>query len=421
MSNARMTFRFGDRESDKLENKEMPSSSPLVTTNDDIPYTLQTLPKPEPENNSMAAPSWTAEDMPVDWGGTILADASRTETERLKHTDSMDYRSADSDTNSLSDSDSHSTYSDITSERNVQYDLYESPRSQDLDQGHNWMVESENYSYKRNRPPRGWKMIGSVSGALVTGALFGMVILSFFNKDGTAKPEEMLPVNQTVSAGTDQGGAGGTAVQLETSSAGGTYYALQYGVFSSPERAEQAKLELTQAGIAAGSDPEDGNRVYAGISADREEAKLLSTRLKSQGVELYVKEIVNPEVNPAIFGNKQEDASLFFQNSSALVDQLSTLSIQQLGQSVQAAVAPERMAALQTQHETWLTGIKNLAPGMAADVQPIVASMEKSMNSAVTAVAEYNKNPDAVHMWAVQSDLMEYVLQQKKWLESIKQ
>lgn len=100
-------------------------------------------------------------------------------------------------------------------------------------------------------------------------------------------------------------------MRLETSSAGGTYYALQYGVFSSPERAEQAKLELTQAGIGAGSDPEDGNRVYAGISADREEAKLLSTRLKSQGVELYVKEIVNPEVNPAIFGNKQEDASLF--------------------------------------------------------------------------------------------------------------
>ncbi|MDT0126451.1 SPOR domain-containing protein [Paenibacillus sp. RRE4] len=417
MSNARMTFRFGDQESDKLGDQEIPASSTLVTVNGNLSNKAQTLVNPEPDKNNTTVSSWTAEDMPVDWGGTILADAARSESNRLKHTDSLNYQSSDSDV----DFDSRSAYTNYTSDRNAQYDPYESERIDDLDQGHNWMAESENYSYKRNRPPRGWKMIGSVSGALVTGALFGMVILSFFNKESVVKPDEMLPVNQSVSTVSGQEGGAGTAGQLEVSSAGGTYYALQYGVFSSPERAEQAKLELTQTGLAASSDPEDGNRVYAGISADREEAKLLSTRLKSQGVELYVKEIVNPAVDPAIFGNKQEDVALFFKNSSALVDQLSTLSIQQLGQSVQAAISPEMMAALQTQHQTWLTGIKSLAPGMAVDVQPVVASMEKSMNSAITAITEYNKNPDAVHMWAVQSDLMEYVLQQKKWLQSIKQ
>nr|WP_154960645.1 SPOR domain-containing protein [Paenibacillus xylanexedens] len=393
MSNARMTFRFGDQESDKLEKQGMTASSTLVAMNENLPNTVQSLPKPEPDTNNTTGSSMAVEDMPMDWGGTILADASR------------------------------SPHTNYASDRNMQDDKYEfdSERSQDLDQGHNWMIESENYSYKRNRPPKGWKMIGSVSGALVTGALFGMVILSFFNKENVVKPDEMLPVNQSISTVSGQEGEAGTAGQLEISSAGGTYYALQYGVFSSPERAEQAKLELTQTGLAASSDPEDGNRVYAGISADREEAKLLSSRLKSQGVELYVKEIVNPAVDPAIFGNKQEDVALFFKNSSALIDQLSTLSIQQLGQSVQAAISPEMMEALQTQHQTWLTGIKSLAPGMAVDVQPVVTSMEKSMNSAITAIAEYNKNPDAVHMWAVQSDLMEYVLQQKKWLESIKQ
>lgn len=393
MSNARMTFRFGDQESDKLEKQGMTASSTLVTMNENLPNTVQSLPKPEPDTNNTTGSSMAVEDMPMDWGGTILADASR------------------------------SPHTNYASDRNMQDDKYEfdSERSQDPDQGHNWMIESENYSYKRNRPPKGWKMVGSVSGALVTGALFGMVILSLFNKENVVKPDEMLPVNQSISTVSGQEGEAGTAGQLEISSAGGTYYALQYGVFSSPERAEQAKLELTQTGLAASSDPEDGNRVYAGISADREEAKLLSTRLKSQGVELYVKEIVNPAVDPAIFGNKQEDVALFFKNSSALIDQLSTLSIQQLGQSVQAAISPEMMEALQTQHQTWLTGIKSLAPGMAVDVQPVVTSMEKSMNSAITAIAEYNKNPDAVHMWAVQSDLMEYVLQQKKWLESIKQ
>jgi len=417
VSNARMTFRFGDQESDKLESEETPTSSPLVTRNEELSNAFQPQRNSEPGTNHTTVPSWTAEDMPVDWGGTILADASRSESDRLEYTDSLNYRNLDPEL----DFAPRTNDVDSPSNQDEHYDPYESERSHDLDQGHNWMVETENYSYKRNRPPKGWKMIGSVSGALVTGALFGMVILSFFNKESLVKPDEMLPVNQTIAAETDQEGSAGTTGQLGVSSVGGTYYALQYGVFSSPERAEQAKLELTQAGIAAGSDPEDGNRIYAGISADREEAKLLSTRLKSQGVELYVKEIVNPEINPEIFGNKQEDVALFFNSSSALVDQLSTLSIQRLGQSVQAAIVPDMMAALQTQHQTWMTGIKSLMPGMAADVQPVMSSMEKSMNSAITAVAEYNKNPDVVHMWAVQSNLMEYVLQQKKWLESIKQ
>lgn len=150
MSNARMTFRFGDQESDKLEKQGMTASSTLVTMNENLPNTVQSLPKPEPDTNNTSGSSMAVEDMPMDWGGTILADASR------------------------------SPHTNYASDRNMQDDKYEfdSERSQDLDQGHNWMVESENYSYKRNRPPRGWKMIGSVSGALVTGALFGMVILS---------------------------------------------------------------------------------------------------------------------------------------------------------------------------------------------------------------------------------------------------
>lgn len=264
-------------------------------------------------------------------------------------------------------------------------------------------------------------MIGSVTGALVTGALFGMVILSFFNREGAVDPGSKIPANQAVSAVTGQQGVAGSEQQIQATTTGGSYYALQYGVFSSPERAEQAKVELSQAGIAAGSDPEDGNRVYAGISADREEAKLLSSRLKAEGVELYVKEIVNPEVNPAVFGGKAEDVQHFFASGSALVEQLSTLSIQQLGRSVPESVSTETMTSLQNQHQLWLTGLNSIAPGLSADVQPYVSAMEKSMASAVTAIAEYNKNPANVHMWSVQSDLMEYVLQQKKWLEAIKQ
>ncbi|WP_053783098.1 SPOR domain-containing protein [Paenibacillus xylanivorans] len=398
MSNARMTFRFGDNESDKPENKGIPTSSTFAALSEEIPQS----PTPTRLNTT---PSWTPEDIPGDWGETVLTGSTVPEP----------YQKTDKDSK-LDES-----------EYNYNYHLTEYPgdenenRSDENYGDHNWLADSENYSYKRNRPPRGWKMIGSVSGALVTGALFGMVILSFFNREGAVDPGSKIPANQAVSAVTGQDGVAGSEQQLQAATTGGSYYALQYGVFSSPERAEQAKVELSQAGIAAGSDPEDGNRVYAGIAADREEAKLLSSRLKAEGVELYVKEIVNPEVNPAVFGGKAEDVQQFFASGSTLVEQLSTLSIQQLGLSVPEAVSTETMTALQNQHQLWLTGLNSIASGLTAEVQPYVSAMDKSMNSAVTALAEYNKNPANVHMWSVQSNLMEYVLQQKKWLEAIKQ
>lgn len=395
MSNARMTFRFGDNESDKPENKGIPTSSTFAALSEEIPHS----PTPTPTRLN-TTPSWTPEEIPGDWGETMLTGSTVPEPYQRTKLDEHEYN-----------------YNHV-----IAYPGDEGENRADENYGgHDWLADSENYSYKRNRPPRGWKMIGSVTGALVTGALFGMVILSFFNREGAVDPGSKMPANQAVSAVTGHQGVAGSEQQLQATTTGGSYYALQYGVFSSPERAEQAKVELSQAGIAAGSDPDEGNRVYAGISADREEAKLLSSRLKAEGVELYVKEIVNPEVNPAVFGGKAEDVKQFFASGSALVEQLSTLSIQQLGQSVPEAVSTETMTSLQNQHQLWLTGLNSIAPGLSADVQPYVSAMEKSLASAVTAIAEYNKNPANVHMWSVQSDLMEYVLQQKKWLEAIKQ
>ncbi len=161
--------------------------------------------------------------------------------------------------------------------------------------------------------------------------------------------------------------------------------------------------------------------MYAGISADREEAKLLSTRLKAEGVELYVKEIAVPAINLSAWGGLEKDVENLFASSSALVDQLSTLSISQLGQTTPQAVSAEAMTVLENQHQSWLSGINSLAQGLNQEASAIVANMEKSMHNAITAVTEYNKNPADVHMWTVQANLMEYVLEQKQWIEMMKQ
>lgn len=93
--------------------------------------------------------------------------------------------------------------------------------------------------------------------------------------------------NQPVAGDTglpNAGPAGSEAARIQVAVAAQSYYLLQYGVFSTPDGAAQAQQELLTAGLAAGLDPSEGNRVYAGISPDREQAKLLSSGLKNQGL-----------------------------------------------------------------------------------------------------------------------------------------
>ncbi|MEY8740213.1 SPOR domain-containing protein [Paenibacillus tundrae] len=406
MSNARMTFRFGDKESDKPVNKGQSVVEEPFVLKEEIPQNQEPL-------HIAKTPAWEPEVIPVDWGETVLTSMSPSEP-------GSDFRSNPKRGQDHKPNATESPYAYSEPFDNLHEDDPASTRNNPEYTDHDWLATHDQYSYKRNRPPRGWKMIGSVTGALVTGALFGIVILSFFNKDGTDSIVN-LPGNQTVSTVAEQEITAAAGESNQAAMTGGNYYALQYGVFSSPERAEQAKLELAQVGIAAGTDPEDGNRVYAGISADREEAKLLSSRLKAEGVELYVKEITVPAINLAAWGGLEKDVENLFASSSALVDQLSTLSINQLGQTTPQAVPAETMSVLQNQHESWLSGINSLAQGLNPEASTIVSSMEKSMNNAITAVTEYNKNPADVHMWTVQANLMEYVLEQKQWIEMMKQ
>lgn len=390
MNNARMTFRFGENDANKLQNEGRLAPPTLQEEKEEMPHAPARID---------IAPQWSAEEIPGDWGETILTVTGGLEPGKGmdKHSPEREYPQA--------------------GYANERRELPAANESDDPWSGeytdHNWVSEHNHYSYQRNRAPRGWKMIGSVTGAVVTGALFGLVILSFFNKDGAT--QNVVPQKNVANVSASAG------QQVQATLAGGNYYALQYGVFSSPERAEQAKLELTQAGIAAEADPEDGNRVYAGISPDREEAKLLSTRLKAQGVELYVKEIPYPEVSVAALGVNQATAVQFFNDSETLIGLLSTLSVGELGKAAPQAVSAETMTSIQNRHESWLRSFNDLSASANGEAAPFAAAMAKAMNSAITAVAEYNKKPSAAHMWSVQADLMDYVLQQKKWLDTLQE
>ncbi|WFR64846.1 hypothetical protein P9222_12770 [Paenibacillus amylolyticus] len=166
MSNARMTFRFGDHESDKPENKRISASSPLVTLSEELPHHQPLTPK-----QMDTTPSWTPEDIPGDWGETVLTSSTVPEPdERVSHDSNLNLEPHYFESRSGYGYDNHNDY--LEEERRDLSNIHD-------DQGHDWLADSENYSYKRNRPPRGWKMIGSVTGALVTGALLAWLFFHF--------------------------------------------------------------------------------------------------------------------------------------------------------------------------------------------------------------------------------------------------
>lgn len=284
------------------------------------------------------------------------------------------------------------------------------------------------YGYYRSRKPTSfWKMAASVTAAVITGLLFGYMVLSMFNggdageNPATGQLESSDPGNL---APTDpSGGAGASPTPDMTESAvhipGQNFYLLQYGVFSTPERAAQAIGELQQSGIAAGGDLDEENRVYAGISPDREQAKLLSNQLKAEGVELYVREIALPGIESAAFAGEEQTLTDYFTISGELVSELSQLSASLLGLQEPGAATSEHMNTITNLHQQWIQSVKQLAAGLGPETGAALPAMEQSMNSSITALSEYNKNQSKGHLWEIQTGMMNYVMGQKKLLDGL--
>ncbi len=278
-------------------------------------------------------------------------------------------------------------------------------------------------SYHARRPSYWWKLALSIAGALGTGILLGYAALSLFGggslTGGNNTPSVTSPA---VQSGTDTGAvlppdAGGNAGmnRIPVKVAAQTYYLLQYGVFSTPAGAEQARQELLAAGLAAGLDPADGNRVYAGMSPDREQAKLLSSGLKNQGIELYVREVSLPAVEQTAFAGSAETVDSYFAASGKLLSGLSSLSASQL--SGQGGTADS--AAVSDLHMQWTEAVRALEPGLPAAAQKLCAGLEKSVSRGISALNEYNKNQAQALLWEVQEAMMSFLTTQKSLLSAL--
>ncbi|MDG0813710.1 SPOR domain-containing protein [Cohnella rhizosphaerae] len=168
------------------------------------------------------------------------------------------------------------------------------------------------------------RIFASVAAAIVTGAIFGYIVLALFTGEpilptGSAADPATAGLKPVASgaaasegakadpAASGQGtgkpdDATATAAPDKAASASGdaevpasVSYLLQYGVFQSEASMDEAVQALTSQGIAAATDTTDGYRVYAGIAAGKAEAEKLAAALTDE--ELYAKALDNPALS----------------------------------------------------------------------------------------------------------------------------
>lgn len=351
-------------------------------------------------------------------------------------TGNVDYVRADAD-------DEWLTYGhrpDREPDRKIYENADSVPVYQAIDQPEDWGDPFSDYtstggmvlpSYASPPPRRTswWKVAGSLTGAIVTGGLFGAVVLAMFNQELTvplpganvptqasAGEQRDIPVMGLIEEEPAAEEAEGMLVNIALPQQ--TYHFLQYGVFSSAGGVELAQQELKESGIAAARDTVDEKRVYAGVSSDREQAKLLSSQLKTTGVNLILHEVVLPASVQVHFDGDVTEIERYMAQSAELVGLLSSLSASRLSEVSPKDLSSEEVAELGEKHQLWTESAAAVRGKLSNAFAEGSTVMETAMNSAVEAALEYNKKNAKTLLWEVQDEVMSFILEEYKMMGS---
>jgi stage II sporulation protein B len=292
--------------------------------------------------------------------------------------------------------------------------------------------------YRRREKNSNWFSITtSITGAILTGILLGMFVLSMFN--GEANP---LPDSESPTA-TDDGLSAvlNSAEQLldDTNKEDATnnvmneiptlieavipeqaYYLIQNGVFSSLEGANVAVQLLKDEGLSGAVSQGDQFNVFAGAAATHEDALLLSHNLQNNNLEVFVKTFTIPAVEQMVWAGKNGDQIQgYVEEGRSLVKSILKITSLALNKA-NSPVSDSEKKLTQQQHKLWTDAANKLATDASDETKALVEQMNKSLNSAILTMEQYNKNPSDVYLWQAQAAVAEHIIAQKQFIEATK-
>ncbi len=293
--------------------------------------------------------------------------------------------------------------------------------------------------HRRRTGPSWFKVFASVAGALLTGALFGYVVLSLFADQASPAPTNAASVNEAdaASVNTDsadgntavdgakggQGGSAGDDAAPEPTDAAGMlavplperhYAMLQFGVFSSVEGMNAALADLKDKGYAAAADTLNGFRVYAGIAPDKTEATALGDQLDV--AELFVKTIQIPAVEGIGHDGTAEEVIRFMNASDAYIRTVGDLTATALSAGDPEPLSDMERADWRAAYDAWNEAAAVFSKGTIADHRDDYTRLAQAIEGASTSLEAYETNVSRAHLWKAQSQLMEAVFAWKEWM-----
>ena len=285
--------------------------------------------------------------------------------------------------------------------------------------------------YPYSEPPSWWRVFASVAAAVVTGALFGYLVLSLFTGQplfpGSRGPDAQAGATvppPASSAAAGQASPKKQAAASATSESAGSeslpadaYYMLQYGVFQTEDNMNAAVRELQAKGLAAAADDSGGYRVYAGLAPTKDEAQLLVRQLPQ--VEVYVKAVNGEAIRLSGVQHAAEWRSLL-ENGAALTRELAGFTVSALQQSAPKAPSENQVAALEKLWQRWKSSA-DAAAGLDGAARKPAEALVRDMNDAWLAWRAFAQTPGRDALWQVQTSVMKAVLDDRGVREALAQ
>jgi hypothetical protein len=246
---------------------------------------------------------------------------------------------------------------------------------------------------KTNR--KWYKVISSVSAAVVIGLLLGLTIISMFIP--SAEKSVIKPI-QTAAPQT-------TVSEI-------AYALVQVGVFSTSQGANQTLQQLRTLGFTAAIDATNPNKqkVIAGIAADRDKAMLLSRLLQAKQVTSYV----TPFALPA---RQTPKGAAFFTASQAFEQTVMTPLGQQLTTPSSKSITSNLVTTLKKKHAAWVTTARTIQANMTEPVRLGINTMSNEQLRLISSLESYVQNGQSAPLWQAQTALIRIILAEQRLRE----
>lgn len=303
--------------------------------------------------------------------------------------------------------------------------------------------------YVRHSSTPWMKIAATVVGAIITGGLLGLLVLSLFSgqslgeltkfgagggtaketaattdKNAAAAPAAASADSKTAVGAKDAGkdaalGAAASANTIAVSIPAKSYVFLQNGGFANEQGAATAQAELRKSGFAGVTEAADKYYVYAGVAGTKEDAQALSDQLKAKKFDVYLKTVTIPAASRIVWNGKADAVQAYIAQSDKLAQMINALTLLKLEGGQTTPLEEATYQSLASAHQAWSQTIAAATEGASAEAKAQLQKMNNALDTAKLSIDEYKKNRSVAMLWQAQSNVMNYIVAEKKLLQVV--